>query len=128
MFSIQTSHISSISSRRLFTFTATNGSIEVCVDITYEPSKLGDTRTTLVITSSSGGDYLCPLYGHCIAPRPQGPIIVRAGTLTSVPFKNVFTSHASFNFVVVSRWRVCVDEVPILIFFLVIPCMRVCFF
>ncbi|KAJ3106206.1 hypothetical protein HDU97_006839 [Phlyctochytrium planicorne] len=79
---------------------AVNGGVEVCIDVTYEPSKLGDVRTQLVVASSSGGDYVCPLYGHCIPPRPQGPITIRQGSTASVPFKNVFTSSATFNFVV----------------------------
>ena len=66
----------------------------------YEPSKLGDSRTQLVVTSSVGGDYTCPLYGHCIAPRPQGPIFIKPGTSSTLPFKNVFSTAATFNFVV----------------------------
>ncbi|KAI9356512.1 hypothetical protein DFJ73DRAFT_958267 [Zopfochytrium polystomum] len=79
---------------------ATTGGVEVCIDVTYEPSKLGDVRTQLLVSSSVGGDYLCPLYGHCIAPRPQGPITIKAGSTASVPFKNVFSSTANFSFVV----------------------------
>lgn len=70
------------------------------VDVTFEPSKLGDTRTNLVLSSPTGGDYICPLYGHCVAPRPQGPIIVKPGGPTSVPFKNVFSNPAMFTFIV----------------------------
>lgn len=78
---------------------ATNGGVEVCLDVTYEPSKLGDTRTNLVVSSPQGGDYVCPLYGHCIAPRPQGPILIKQGSPAQVPFKNVFNSDATFSFV-----------------------------
>ncbi|KAJ3036631.1 hypothetical protein HDV00_002527 [Rhizophlyctis rosea] len=77
-----------------------SGGVEVTVDVTYEPSKIGDTRTQLVVSSPTGGDYICPLYGHCIAPRPQGPITVKPGTSTSLPFKNVFGNTATFHFVV----------------------------
>ncbi|KAJ3206444.1 hypothetical protein HDU82_004517 [Entophlyctis luteolus] len=79
---------------------ATNGGVEVCVDVMYEPSKLGDQRTQLVVSSPVGGDYICQLYGHCTAPRPQGPITIKVGSSASVAFKNVFTSQASFGFVV----------------------------
>ncbi|ORY39534.1 hypothetical protein BCR33DRAFT_853320, partial [Rhizoclosmatium globosum] len=79
---------------------ASVGGVEVCVDVTYEPSKLGDVRTQLLISSTSGGDYVCPLYGHCTTPRPQGPITIKVGATASVSFKNVFTTPASFSFVV----------------------------
>lgn len=77
-----------------------NGGVEVCVDVTYEPSRLGDARTQLVVSSAAGGDYICYLQGHCTSPRPQGPVLVKAGTPTSVTFKNVFNQNALFLFVV----------------------------
>ncbi|KAJ3226665.1 hypothetical protein HK099_004409 [Clydaea vesicula] len=40
---------------------ASIGGTEVCLDVTYEPSKLGDSRTNLIISSPNGGDYICPL-------------------------------------------------------------------
>ncbi|KAJ3332957.1 hypothetical protein HDU76_012454, partial [Blyttiomyces sp. JEL0837] len=79
---------------------ATTSGVEVSLDLTYEPSKLGDVRTQLLVSSSTGGDYVCPLYGHCIAPRPQGPISIKVGSTATVPFKNVFTTAATFTFVV----------------------------
>ncbi|KAJ3260794.1 hypothetical protein HK103_007357 [Boothiomyces macroporosus] len=79
---------------------ATNGGVEISVDITYEPSRLGDTRTQLIISSPAGGDYVCPLFGHCTAPKPQGPILIRPGVASVLPFKNVFSTTATFNCVV----------------------------
>jgi len=38
------------------------------------------------------------LFGHCIIPRPQGPILVKTGTASSVLFKNVFTTQATFSY------------------------------
>ncbi|KAJ3408149.1 hypothetical protein HDU80_006663 [Chytriomyces hyalinus] len=78
---------------------ASVGGVEVCVDVTYEPSKLGDIRTQLLLTSSVGGDYVCPLFGHCTTPRPQGPITIKPGSTASVSFKNVYTTPAAFTFV-----------------------------
>ncbi|KAJ1558923.1 hypothetical protein HK096_003058, partial [Nowakowskiella sp. JEL0078] len=86
--------------KSVFASSASTSGVEVCVDVTYEPSKLGDTRTYLQISSITGGDYLCPLYGHCIAPRPQGPIMIKPGATVSVAFKNVFQNQATFNFIV----------------------------
>ena len=74
--------------------------MEVSIDVIYEPSKLGDVRTNLILSSPQGGDFVCPLFGHCIAPRPQGPILVKLGSSSQVAFKNVFNNEASFTFVV----------------------------
>jgi hydrocephalus-inducing protein len=79
---------------------AINGNIEVSIDVIYEPSRLGDTRAQLILSSSIGGDYICPLVGHCLAPKPQGPIIVKSGAPSSVSFKNVFSTSAVFNCIV----------------------------
>ncbi|KAJ3270503.1 hypothetical protein HDV01_007759 [Terramyces sp. JEL0728] len=79
---------------------ATNGGVEISIEITYEPSRLGDTRTQLVISSAVGGDYVCPLFGHCTPPKPQGPIVVRPGVASALSFKNVFSTSATFNCVV----------------------------
>ncbi|KNC96691.1 uncharacterized protein SPPG_07904 [Spizellomyces punctatus DAOM BR117] len=79
---------------------ATNSGCEVCIDVTYEPSRLGDTRTQLIVSSPTGGDYICPLFGHCISPRPQGPVSIKPGVPASLPFKNIFNSSATFNFIV----------------------------
>ncbi|KAH6588049.1 hypothetical protein BASA50_010912 [Batrachochytrium salamandrivorans] len=79
---------------------ATTGGVETSIDITYEASKLGDTRSQLVISSLIGGDYIYPLSAHCAAPRPQGPIIVRPGAASTLLFKNVLNTSATFNFVV----------------------------
>jgi hydrocephalus-inducing protein len=40
------------------------------------------------------------LNGHCISPRPQGPIILKAGAPASVSFKNVFNTNATFALLV----------------------------
>jgi hypothetical protein len=54
----------------------------------------------LILSSSIGGDYICPLVGHCLAPKPQGPIIVKSGAPSSISFKNVFSTSAVFNCIV----------------------------
>jgi hydrocephalus-inducing protein len=74
--------------------------VEVSVDVTYEPSRLGDSRSHLVVSAANAGEYVCPLFGHCIAPKPQGPILIKHNSAASVPFKNVFTAAANFTFTV----------------------------
>lgn len=79
---------------------ASSGGTEVGVDVTYEPSRLGDTRATLTIFSAVGGEYVFPLFGHCSPPKPQGPYSIKAGATTSIPFKNVFSHTTQFTFCV----------------------------
>lgn len=69
---------------------------EVSIDVTYEPSTLGEARGMLNVTSPYGGDYQIPLFGDCSPPKPQGPFVVKAGQTTSIPFRNVFSSTTTF--------------------------------
>ena len=75
-----------------------NAGTEVAVEVTYEPSRIGESRSTLTITSPIGGDYTFPLFGSAIAPKPQGPFTVKAGSTTSISFRNVFLSTTAFTF------------------------------
>lgn len=74
------------------------GGTEVGVEVTFEPSHLGDTHAMLVISSNSGGEYSFPLYGHCLPPKPQGPFVIKPGHSINIPFKNVFSYFAQFKF------------------------------
>ena len=71
---------------------------EVLVDVTFEPSHLGDSQATLFLTSSSGGDYTIPLVGHCLPPRPEGPFTIKAGQTINIPFKNVFPQTMQYTY------------------------------
>ncbi|XP_076808093.1 hydrocephalus-inducing protein homolog isoform X2 [Clavelina lepadiformis] len=78
---------------------ASSGSgTEVTIDVTYEPMQLGDSQAILTVTSSIGGEYLFPLEGKCLAPRPQGPFVVRNKSSVSVLFRNVFPTTTVFTF------------------------------
>ncbi|XP_044126636.1 hydrocephalus-inducing protein homolog [Bufo gargarizans] len=74
------------------------GGSEVSVEVTYEPVQLGESRAVLHISSPLGGDYTFPLFGSAMAPKPQGPIQIRAGSSVSIPFKNVFLQPTTFSF------------------------------
>ena len=76
---------------------AASGGHEVSVDVTYEPARLGDSRGTLTVTSTVGGEYVFPLFGHCLPPKPQGPYSIKIGSSTSIPFKNVFPNTTQFS-------------------------------
>ena len=53
---------------------AASGGSEVSVEVTFEPSRLGDCHAVLTVTSAIGGEYTFPLFGHCLPPKPQGTI------------------------------------------------------
>lgn len=74
------------------------GGTEVAVDVTFEPSHIGEQRALLTIASPVGGEYTFPLFGTCIPPKPQGPYLVKAGATTSIIFRNVFSSTTAFSF------------------------------
>lgn len=74
------------------------GGTEVALDVTFEPSKLGEQRALLTISSPQGGEYVFPLFGTCVPPKPQGPYVVKAGSTTSIPFRNVFHQQTAFTF------------------------------
>ena len=50
---------------------AAGSATDVSVDVTFEPSSIGDTRAVLLVSSSLGGDYTFPLTGVCLPPKPQ---------------------------------------------------------
>ncbi|XP_077145064.1 hydrocephalus-inducing protein homolog isoform X4 [Ranitomeya variabilis] len=74
------------------------GGSEVSVEVTYEPVQLGESRAVLHISSPLGGEYIIPLFGSAMAPKPQGPLQIRAGSSISIPFKNVFLQPTTFSF------------------------------
>ncbi|XP_075181569.1 hydrocephalus-inducing protein homolog [Anomaloglossus baeobatrachus] len=74
------------------------GGSEVSVEVTYEPVQLGESRCVLHISSALGGEYTIPMFGSAIAPKPQGPLQIRAGSTVSIPFKNVFLQPTTFSF------------------------------
>ena len=73
---------------------------EAVIEVTFEPSHLGDSQTTLFLSSLQGGDYTIPLFGHCLPPHPQGPYTVKAGQMISLPFKNVFPQTMQFSYAI----------------------------
>jgi len=74
------------------------GGTEVALEVTFEPSRLGEQRATLTVSSQQGGEYVFPLFGTCIPPKPQGPYIIRSGGTTHISFRNVFSNTTAFTF------------------------------
>merc|ERR550519_278310 len=76
---------------------AASGGSEVTIDVTFEPSRLGDCHAVLIVASAIGGEYTFPLFGHCLPPKPQGPYTIKSGSSTSIPFKNIFAQTTAFT-------------------------------
>ena len=74
------------------------GGTEVALEVIFEPSRLGEQRAMLTVTSPVGGEYTFPLFGTCQPPKPQGPFIIKAGGTTPIIFRNVFSSTTTFVF------------------------------
>ncbi|XP_055993028.1 hydrocephalus-inducing protein homolog [Sorex fumeus] len=76
------------------------GGTEVSVEVYFEPSRLGETKGLLQLTSLLGGEYIIPLFGTALPPKPQGPFLIRAGYNILIPFKNIFYQPVTFSFAV----------------------------
>lgn len=74
--------------------------MEVELAVTYEPLELGESRDTLKLVSSVAGEYHIPLRGMCVGPKPQGPVLIKAGASAQIPFKNVFTVQKEYRLMV----------------------------
>ncbi|KAM9374294.1 hydrocephalus-inducing protein homolog [Phaethornis superciliosus] len=79
---------------------ASLGGSEVSLEVTYEPCQLGETRAMLQLSSPLGVEYSIPLLGLALPPKPQGPFSIKAGSTTTIPFKNVFLQPTAFQFTV----------------------------
>jgi hydrocephalus-inducing protein len=73
---------------------------ELCCDVRFEPSSLGESRAKLTVVSDTGGLYVCNLQGICQAPKPQGPIEVRPGATAPITIKNPTAAPLAFAFAV----------------------------
>ncbi|CAJ1057505.1 hydrocephalus-inducing protein homolog isoform X2 [Xyrichtys novacula] len=70
---------------------------EACVEVRFEPHQQGEMRGQLTLSSGIGGEYIFPLLGICLPPKPQGPFSIKAGRSITIPFKNVFLHNTSFS-------------------------------
>jgi hydrocephalus-inducing protein len=72
--------------------------VEVSVELVFSPSEVGEFPCDLTVKSDAGGVYRVAMYGHSIAPQPQGPYILQSGGSAKIEFQNVFDSQMQFNF------------------------------
>jgi hypothetical protein len=72
---------------------------EVKLSVTFDPSELGTVRDVLTVTSPLGGEYQCAILATCVAPLPQGPIILtRGGGVVEIPFRNCYNNSCAWGF------------------------------
>jgi hydrocephalus-inducing protein len=53
-----------------------------------------------MLASPIGGEYIIPLNGSCLPPKPQGPFSIKANGNTTISFKNVFSIPLTFSFAI----------------------------
>ena len=78
--------------------TVSGSGTEINIDVTFEPSEISEQRATLSFSSTLGGEFNFPLFGTCLPPKPQGPIVIKAGTQTHIVFRNIFRTPTQFLF------------------------------
>uniref|UniRef100_H3AE16 Uncharacterized protein n=1 Tax=Latimeria chalumnae TaxID=7897 RepID=H3AE16_LATCH len=71
---------------------------KISIEVTYEPSQIGESRGVLNISSPVAGEYVIPLFGTCSTPKPQGPFVVVTGANTSISFNNIFPQTTAFTY------------------------------
>lgn len=68
------------------------------LNISFDPSEIGEKRDILKVSHADGGTYEFNLVAVCTAPVPQGPFTVQSGATVSIPFRNCFTSSLAWTF------------------------------
>uniref|UniRef100_A0A7S2QVW6 MSP domain-containing protein n=2 Tax=Triparma pacifica TaxID=91992 RepID=A0A7S2QVW6_9STRA len=71
----------------------------VRLQVSFEPSSIGEVRDVLKVQSKDFGEYSCTLVGVCKPQLPQGPFELADGGTKDIEFRNVFDSAMDFNFV-----------------------------
>lgn len=70
--------------------------VEVCINVRFQPSALGEIRALLVMKSDIGG-HKALLVGYAQPPQPQGPVDIAKGKPTNVDFQNPFMEPVEFS-------------------------------
>merc|ERR1712048_668594 len=72
------------------------------VEVMFEPEQLGKVQDVLTLTSETGGEYKCTLFGECTPLLPQGPFAIKPGNKEALKlkFKNVFNARKKFVYTV----------------------------
>ncbi|PFH36000.1 hypothetical protein BESB_056510 [Besnoitia besnoiti] len=75
-----------------------NKGVEFPVTVRFTPSKLAETKATLVLRSPEGFEYKALLVGRAQPPQPQGPFHQGKGKAINIDFKNPFDAQTEFTF------------------------------
>eukprot|EP00434_Breviolum_minutum_P026559 symbB.v1.2.023479.t1/scaffold2076.1/size90297/5 len=70
--------------------------LEVCINVRFQPSSLGEIRALLVMKSDIG-EHKALLVGYSQPPQPQGPVDIPKGKPTNVDFQNPFLEAVEFS-------------------------------
>jgi len=72
---------------------------DVRLSVTFEPTKIGEVKDTLVITAPGGIEYLCEIVASCVPAMPQGPFNITQGSGNmDIPFRNYFAEAQGWSF------------------------------
>ena len=82
----------------------------MAVELKFSPSEVGEFPCDLTVESAEAGVYRVAMYGHSIAPQPQGPYVIKAGGSTDIAFQNVFDSQKEFKYVCDNPAFTCKDS------------------
>lgn len=87
---------------------------DIRVDVTFEPTEMGEIRDVLTLSSPEGGEYVCELVASCVAPLPQGPFdFTTDGRVVEIPFRNCFDKPSNWTFSIDSTaFRVAAPPTP----------------
>lgn len=69
--------------------------VELAVNVRFDPSKVGETRAILRLSSPDAGDYTCLLQGHAAGPQAKGPFKISQKGF-DLDFRNPFHEAADF--------------------------------
>ncbi|KYF44518.1 putative hydrocephalus-inducing-like protein, partial [Toxoplasma gondii ARI] len=74
-----------------------NRGTEFAVGVRFAPSKLAETKATLVLRSAEGFEYKALLIGRAQPPQPQGPFRLGKGKCINIDFRNPFETQTEFS-------------------------------
>ncbi|KAL0894937.1 hypothetical protein ABMA27_013434 [Loxostege sticticalis] len=63
----------------------------------FEPTELGVQECKLSFNSPAAGEFVFHIKGKATVPKPQGPYEIRAGSYTTITFKNIFDDVRRFK-------------------------------
>ncbi|XP_038212242.1 hydrocephalus-inducing protein-like [Zerene cesonia] len=63
----------------------------------FEPTELGVQHCRVSFDSPVAGEFVFKIKGNATEPKPQGPYEIRAGSYTTITFKNVFEDTRMFK-------------------------------